>query len=92
MSYSVHYNPELGRRYPSKVKDQRNLTRPIIILMIVAVVVYASVQSGMVKFLIPGNPEITTAAFSQLIEQVAAGESVGQSIRTFCEDVITGGT
>lgn len=92
MSYYVEYNPELCQRYPLRQSRHRNIMLPIAILLIAAIVMYVSVQSEIVKYLIPGNPDITTAAFSQLVEQVAAGESIGRSIITFCEEIITGGT
>jgi len=91
MSYYVEYNPELRKHYPPKRKKQNKPTVSIVILLTVAVAAYISVQSGLVRYLIPGNPEITTVAFSQLIEQVVSGKPIRQSVITFCEEIIANG-
>lgn len=91
MSYYVEYSPELAKRYPTKRTHRRKPTVSIGILLIAAVAAYVSVRSGLVRYLIPGNPDITTAAFSQLVAQVVSGEPVRQSVVTFCEEIITNG-
>lgn len=88
MSYSVEYNPELGRRYPATRKKRGKSAGPVMILAAIAVAMYTFVQSGLVRYLLPGDPEVTAAAFSMLVERVEAGEPVRESLLHFCEEII----
>jgi hypothetical protein len=42
-------------------------------------------------YLIPGDAEITAAAFSEMTYQLQNGESLEDAVVTFCRDVISGG-
>lgn len=92
MSYCVEYNPELRKRYPIRVKRRKKPTVKIVILLMVMIGAYISVQCGLARYLIPGNVDVTNAAFSQLVEQVVSGEPISQSILTFCEEIVTNGS
>ena len=91
MSYYVEYSPELKKRYPIRVKRNKNPTVTVAILLLAAVAAYISVQYGLVRYLIPGNQEVTAAAISQLVEQLASGEPIREAVITFCEEIVTNG-
>ena len=92
MSYSVEYSPELKKRYPARQKVRQKSVLSLLLLLIVSVSIYALMQGGWMQYLIPGDPEVTTSAFSALVEDVISGEPIHQSILTFCQEIISNGT
>lgn len=89
MSYRVDYNPEMKNRYPSFIKVKRKV--PVRLLLMAAITItvcYGVFRSGLLRFLIPGDPAVTTAAFSGMVDDIGAGESVRQAFLTFCKEII----
>lgn len=91
MSYTIRYNSELNKKYPNKRKHKQLNLKYIIILIFVCISAYVSAQKGWLKYLLPGNPDVTSAALSQLIEGIGEGRPVQEAVYGFCEDIITGG-
>lgn len=92
MSYYVEYNPELKSQYPSITKREKKLpVKGILLLLLVAVAGYMLLSSGVLQFFVPGDPEVTTTAFSDLVERVGTGEPVREAVRTFFQEVIVNG-
>ena len=88
MSYNITYNPELKKKYPA-VRTNRN--KPLymaLILLVGFVAVYVFSRSGIMRYFIPGNPEITAEAFSVMVERVGQGETVGNAVVDFCREII----
>ena len=89
MSYCVDYNPEMKKRYPTYIKVRRKVpVRALLLAVAVIIVCYGIFHSGLLRFLIPGDPAVTTAAFSGMVEDVGAGESVRQAFLNFCKEII----
>jgi len=89
MSYRVDYNPEMNKRYPSVTKTRRKLPiRPILLTVGAVALVYGIFSSGLLCLLIPGDPAVTAAAFSGMIENIGAGESIRQAFLLFCKEII----
>ena len=42
------------------------------------------------KWLLPGDPEVTTAALTQLQKDLRSGESIHAALTAFCEEIIDG--
>ena len=88
MSYSVSYNPELKKRYPAfRQKSKQNYNILLIILCSVTVGILLT-SSGVLRYLLPGDPDVTAAAFSALIDSVSSGLSVKESLYAFCEEIL----
>lgn len=89
MSYRVDYNPEMKNRYPSMIKIEKKLpVRPILLSIAAIAFCYGIFCSGVLRFLIPGDPAVTTAAFSEMVDDIGAGESVRQAFLSFCKEII----
>jgi len=89
MSYSVSYNPELKKRYPI-IQQKKKLGHRVLWLALCAVSIGVLLASnGWLRYLLPGDPDVTAAAFSSLVERVASGVSVKESIYIFCEEILT---
>lgn len=89
MSYYVEYNPESKRKYPIKRSYKRKFPKKVVGILIICVCIYAMIQCGFHRYLLPGDPDVTVAALSTLVQQMGEGEPVKDAILTFCEEVIT---
>ena len=89
MSYHIEYNPEVNIRYPIlKVKKRNKGSLAALFVFCAAVASLVIMKSGLLHFLIPGDPEVTIEAFSTMVEQIETGTSVGESLRSFCKEII----
>jgi len=92
MSYAVEYNPELRRTYPiKKQKMYRVPIKPIAITIVVLASFYTAYRLGILRWIVPGDPAVTTDAFSTMIEDVRSGQGVSDAVFSFCKNVISGG-
>lgn len=44
------------------------------------------------EFLIPGEPTVTQAAFSEMVTEIQAGEPLGDAVTAFCRQIVEDGT
>ena len=91
MSYCVEYNRELNCRYPSYIlrKRRRPLIKKIVYVTLILAGLYGLLATNIIRYLIPGNPEVTAAAFSEMIQQVDNGNPVGEAFLVFCEEILS---
>lgn len=90
MSYCVEYNPELKKRYPAVIKLPKQFPVRILVgIGICIVAYYGLINSGILRYLIPGDAAVTTAAFSFMVEEIKAGETVGNAVFAFCKEVVS---
>ena len=93
MSYRVDYNPEMKNRYPTYIKVRRKLpVRPLFLAVAAITACYCICRSGLLRHIIPGDPAVTTAAFSGMMDDISAGESVRQAFLDFCKEIIVNAT
>ena len=89
MSYRVDYDPESKKRYPTIIKYRRKLPVRAILLSVTTVALcYGIISCGALRLLIPGDPAVTTAAFSGMIDDIGAGKSIRQALLSFCKEII----
>ena len=92
MSYSVEYNPELRKTYPTRKRKLQNLPiKSIAITMGIMIALYAVHTLGILRLIIPGDPAVTTGAFSTMVEDVRSGQTVSDAVFSFCRNIVTGG-
>lgn len=91
MSYCIEYNPELKKKYPKAKFTKQISIKPIIYILVCFVATYLFVESKIYRYLLPGNPDVTIAAFSTLVERVGEGDPMGAAVRSFCEEIILNG-
>lgn len=93
MSYCVEYNPELKNRYP--IYERQRIKLPIRALfwsIAVIAMMYMVASGGLLQYLIPGDPDVTTAAFSTLVDEIGEGEPVREAFVEFCKEIIFSAT
>lgn len=88
MSYNITYNPELKKRYPIVRKNNSKPLNIVVIMLVGFIAVYGLMKIGFIRYLIPGDPEITVEAFSAMVKRVGQGETVGNAIVDFCKEII----
>ena len=89
MSYFVEYNPELKNRYPTTKEPSIKFPINKLLWCIAAAVVVCIIASnGLPRWMIPGDPDVTVAAFEVLVDDIGAGESVREAIIDFCKEII----
>ena len=92
MSYIVSYEPDLDHRYPVKEAPRKQLpVKKILLLIFVCGAIYGFVRFGLTRYLVPGDPEITEAAFSNMLTLIKEGETVNTAVTTFIQEVVTAG-
>lgn len=92
MSYSIKYNPEKNKMYPLSVKRKPKWLMAALVAVVALFVLQRIDKNQVIKsFLIPGNPEITAAAFSSMVDDIREGETVGKAVTAFCLEIIDNG-
>ena len=90
MAYKIQYNPEENIRYP-KPKNRKPIRwkRWLFSAGILAAILWVR-QKGIPDFLIPGDPEITTAAAETMIANLQQGSSIHEAVTVFCREILHG--
>ena len=85
----IDYNPEMKKRYPSFVKFRRKVrVWPLLITVGVVTICYGIYRRNLLRYLIPGDPAVTTAAFSGMVDNIEAGKTIRQAFLDFCKEII----
>ena len=89
MSYRVDYNPETKTRYPTYIKIRKKASiKPLLFAVVTITICYCIYRSNLLRYLIPGDPAVTTAAFSGMVDNIEAGKTVRQAFLEFCKEII----
>ena len=91
MGYTVQYGPESAAETAWKRKAGRKGRRFLLLLTILcaaAVFAVSGWTEDLGDLLIPGDPEVTKAAFSQLTEDLREGDPFRDAVITFCREII----
>ena len=90
MSYKIEYCPSDKKRYPG-IKERRKTKYGNWVMVILAFAVVLSLRLyGIPDFLIPGDPQVTKAAASLMIDQLQNGDSLGDAVAVFCKEILHG--
>ena len=91
MAYSIDYNAGEIKKVEFKPLRKR-VKRKILTFVAIAFTVIGITQAvgsdAVKEFLLPGDPAVTEAALTGMIEDIRAGESVGDAITAFCREIL----
>lgn len=93
MGYVIEYSPQDKRKYPitgNKRKGKRYV-RWFLILVVLVCSLIPGIRTRAVNLLIPGDDEVTKAAFQIMTEQLRAGEPVNDAVTAFCQEILDNG-
>ena len=88
MSYSIAYSPDLNKKYPIVKSKRRKFPKKLLILIMICITTYILMQCNVLRYIMPGDPDVTMSALSTLVQDVGSGDSVKDAIMTFCEEII----
>ena len=87
MGYVIQYEPEKNKKYPISVCRKR-LPVGVIVTMLILMIVGIGIR---MKWLVPGDPQVTADAFSAMVDDIADGEPIDESVAAFCGRVLSCG-
>lgn len=91
MAYTVSYT-EAGKMERNNVVSSKSNHKILVSLCLVLLLVFGTVKllssQRIQQFLIPGDPKITAAAFSEMTQSVRDGQPVDDAIVAFCRQII----
>ncbi len=90
MSYYLEYNPELRGRYPTGRTREKKHTKIIASTLVIVAVCYVLHKTGLLRYLIPGDPEATADALRSMVELVGEGVAIKDAFANFCREIIVG--
>ena len=82
MGYRIAYSTETSHKFPERIRKKRPL------LWAVAAALLIGLLAGGWKLLLPGDPEVTRAALAGLAEDIREGQSLGQAVTAFCQEIV----
>lgn len=85
MSYQILYDPQLTYKYQSKMKKQAFIRWATVIMVIVVVVTFIISAKEQIY---PHDLEQTNMAFSEMVDDLKAGERMIEAFSDFCVKVI----
>lgn len=74
--------------YPGRQKKRR--FSYWIFLILAFVVLLAVPKDDLEYWLLPGNPEVTAQALSELVKTLRQGTNAGQAVAAFCGSILRG--
>ena len=93
MGYRVYYSPEDNNKYPTRNKQGNTpyLRYLGVILTVILVLTVPQLRSHLRQWLIPGDETVTSEAFTQMVESIGEGQSVGEAVTAFCQEILDNG-
>lgn len=85
MGYMIQYEPEKNKKYPMRKNADRNVSASVLVALILVVCLGIGLRTGL---LLPGDPQVTANAFSQLVTNLTEGESIHDAMSAFCVEVL----
>ena len=61
-----------------------------VLLLAVLAALLAIPRQTLAYWLLPGNPEVTAQALSELMEALRRGTNAGQAVAAFCKSIVQG--
>lgn len=92
MSYSIEYEPDKKKIYPLQV-NRKPKWLVIALAVVISIFLMQKLDKNQVlkSLLIPGDPEITAAAFSEMMDDIREGQAVRKAVTSFCLEIIDNG-
>ena len=84
MAYTIHYGPVAK----NKKKSKRKYIMVTVAVTGFLVLLTTSIRKYLWELLIPGKSEITTAAISNLIQDIQHGTPLANAIEAFCRHIL----
>ena len=87
MSYKILYDPTLTNKFPQKKTNTFSFARITIIMACVFAVV-AYISKARVNYRTSSTMESTTAAFTEMVDDLRSGETILEAFSDLCIKII----
>ena len=92
MGYQIRYDAIGIQNRKGRDKLRGWIASICVLLLIAGAITVKTVGLTWVQeVLLPGDPDVTAAALEGMVEDLRQGDSLGQAIRAFCEEIIANG-
>lgn len=89
MGYQISYGPiKTKDSVKMRGKTVRAFALVICIIALVIGLQVSGVGKTLWRWMLPGNPEVTSAALDTMAESLKQGDSVGEAVTAFCREII----
>ena len=90
MGYQISYNPEDDHKYPpcQPMKRGKWACWVMVCAVLFGMVGIPKVRSKLEMLLIPGDVQVTKAAFSDMLDQIQTGQPIDEAVSAFCREII----
>lgn len=86
MGYRIVY----GKR-EKKIVPFKKIGLMVVGLTTVAMLILPNARALTARIMLPGDPEVTSAALQNMIDDLERGQRIGDAVATFCREIIAGG-
>ncbi len=92
MGYRIEYDGIGINKRRKPIKWGSLIALACVLLLVAGAVTVKMVGLPWVQeVLLPGDPEVTAMALEGLVEDLRQGDTLGQAIKAFCEEIIANG-
>lgn len=92
MGYRIEYDSEKNKIYPiSTTRKPKWLIIALAVMVALFVLQKLDTNQATRYLLLPGDPEITSSAFSAMVENIREGTLIGDAVTAFCLEIINNG-
>lgn len=92
MGYKILYNPEMKEKFPEAKRNMftQKFIKVLAVAAITVLIFSVLGRENVVDYFIPGDPDITQAAFETMVNELKNGAAVKNAVAVFCREIITG--
>lgn len=90
MAYKIQYTPEDNARYPKAKANNPFPWKGCLFGVCIVCSILLLRRYGIPDILIPGDPEVTTTAARNMVENLQQGSGVNEAVSVFCKEILRG--
>lgn len=95
MGYRIDYGQPFDQKYPMPSRRSRlpwMVCGALLLFALLTNLYWPEGRAALRDILIPGDPEVTAAAFSGMMEDIRTGEDVTGAVTAFCREILDNGS
>ena len=92
MGYRIEYSGGTAVEKPvlRHKRGKRTIVFAASVLLMAAFMLWPMGHRCVRDILLPGDEEVTAAALNDLVQDLSAGEPIGEAVESFCREIIAG--
>lgn len=94
LGYRIDYGQPFDKKYPMPARRSRlpwMVCGALLLFALLTNLYWPEGRTMLAEFLVPGDAAVTTAAFSDMVADVRAGEEVSDAVAAFCREILDDG-